>query len=177
MNIIIKNGLELSADELLQVNATKARQWHNPPMDIELARETTLLLLKDEKDQILAQGELLDVDGITFNNKVFNIIGIGGIVANEWSKGYGRQIMTAIKTYVVGKKKTGVGFTNKSGFYIKCGFKIDTGSKKRFVYMQDEVKITNKEDEDVLYIDGEDKFMEKVLSSSEDILLPRRPDW
>lgn len=177
MNIIIKNGLELSADELLQVNATKARQWHNPPMDDDLARETTLFLLEDEKNQILAQGELIEVNDIIFNNKTFNIIGIGGIVANEWGKGYGRQIMSAIKSYIFEKKKTGVGFTNKSGFYVKCGFKIDSGSKRRFVYMQDGVRITNKEDEDVLYLEGEDKFMEKVLSSSEDILLPRRPDW
>ncbi len=177
MKVVVKNGAELSPDELLQVNTTKARQWHNPPMDDDLARETTLFLLEDEKNQILAQGELIEVNGIIFNNKTFNIIGIGGIVANEWGKGYGRQIMSAIKSYIFEKKMTGVGFTNKSGFYVKCGFKIDSGSKRRFVYMQDGVRITNKEDEDVLYLEGEDKFMEKVLSSSEDILLPRRPDW
>ena len=61
---------------------------------------------------------------------------LGGIIANEKGKGYGKQVVVAIREYLIACDTTGLGFCfpKNQGFYEKCGLKVDTHSTQRFVY-------------------------------------------
>lgn len=177
--LVIKGGNKLNRDEIGQINQAKAREFKAPPLQEKDLKGNLFFLLLDNKE-ILAMGQLIPVGPINFNGEVFSILGIGGILANQKGKGYGRQIMTAIKERLIAGNKTGVGFCrlhNKS-FYEKCGFNIDTTLIKRFVFQNGRKKITNSGDDCVLYLDASDHFMQKVLSyPGQEVILPRPPDW
>lgn len=177
--LLVKAGGELSEQEIGQINQAKAREFKVSPLN-EKQLETTLFFLLLGHQKILAMGELIPVNPIKFNKEVFSVLGIGGILANEKGKGYGRKIMSAIKDYLISQDKTGVGFCglNNKGFYEKCGFKVETALIKRFVFQENDRKITNSEDDCVVYLDASDRFMEKVLlHSDQEVMLPRPPDW
>ncbi|CAN5178656.1 hypothetical protein BH11PAT1_BH11PAT1_3040 [soil metagenome] len=178
VKIFIKHGTQLSPKELEEINSAKAREWQIPPMQKSEQESALFFLLKNEQDAILAQGEIIEINDIVFHNESFSILGIGGVVANEKGKGYGREIMTVIKNYIIKHKKTGVGFTRKVEFYEKCGFSIDTESKKRFVYMKDGKRMTHETDECIVFLDGKDTFMEKIAAyPDQDVILPISPQW
>jgi hypothetical protein len=179
MDLLIKKGKELQLDEITQINLAKAREFNAPPLnDNQLSSHLHFLLL--ENDKIIATGELLPVDQINFDGEIFSILGIGGIVANAKGKGHGKQIMTAIRNYLIENNKTGVGFCRlyNKGFYEKCGFIVDENVINRFVYYDGEKKITDTEDHCVFWVDSSDNFMAKVLSKPNiEILLNRPPNW
>jgi len=177
--IYIKKGIELSKDEIEEINRAKAREFKIPPMPEEQKIKTLFFLLK-EKERLLAMGELIPLEPIEFNRETFFILGIGGIVANEKGKGYGRQIISAIRTYLREHDKTGVGSCgwHNQGFYEKCGLGVDLHSLKRFVFQDKGKKIINIADDCVIYQDGSDRFMEKVLSTpNKEVLLKRPFNW
>lgn len=178
MQMYIRHGTQLSKQEIDQINIAKNREWKIPPLQKNEQESTLFFLLKDESNTIVAQGEVIEINGIIFNNESFNILGVGGIIANEKGQGYGRELMTAIKEFIAKHKKTGIGFTNKPEFYQKCGFSIDIISKKQFVHLKDGKRITNKENEVILYLAGQDRLMEKIVAlPSEDVVLPITPNW
>jgi len=177
--LLIKAGNKLNRDEIGQINRAKAREFKAPPLQEKDLKVGLFFLLFDNK-KILATGQLTPVAPINFSGEIFSIFGIGGILANEKGKGYGRQIMTAIKSHLTIESKTGVGFCSldNKGFYEKCGFKVDTTSIKRFVFQKKGKKITNSGDDCVFYLDATDCFMQTVLSySGQEVILPRPPDW
>jgi len=177
--LLIKIGTKLSRHEIKEINQAKAREFKVPPLQQKDLKDSLFFLLLGDK-KILAVGELISVRPINFNGETFFILGIGGVLANEKRKGYGRQIMTAIKDYLITKNKTGVGFCRlqNKGFYEKCGFNVDETSIKRFIFQQESQKITNSGDHCVLYLDVSDHFMQKVLSCHDkEVILPRPPDW
>lgn len=177
LKVEIKLGKDLSQREIGAINKAKARE-SMPDIKEDDLENSTFILLKDSDGNILAQGQLVSIDGISFNNEYFSILGIGGIVANPKGKGYGRKLMLVIKDYLSKNKTTGVGFTGVPEFYQKCGYLTDRESLKRFVHIVDNKYIRNTEDEYVVYIDSEDKFMEKVLSNPDiKVYLPRDPNW
>lgn len=177
-NMIIKRWEELTQDELDQMNESHAREWNISAMNPEHHRENIFFLLKDDENNILSQGQLVPIRGVIFNGETFDIFGIGGIIANKKGEGYGRQIMNAIKDYLLTHDTSGVGFTGFSGFYEKCGFGVNEEAIKRFVFMKDGEKIVNTESDRVCYLDGSDHFMEKVINNPQELVyLPRTPDW
>lgn len=177
--LLIKTGIKLSRDEIGQINQAMSREFKTPPLQKkDLKNRQFFLLIRDKK--LLAVGQLIPVEPVNFNGETFSTLGIGGILANKKGKGYGKQIMTAIKDHLVAKNKTGVGFCRlrNKGFYEKCGFNVDTTLIKRFVFQDDSKKIINSGDDCVLYLDASDHFMQKVLFySSQEVILPRPPDW
>lgn len=176
--LLVKPRKKLSKDEKSQIGEAQAREFKVTSCQKINPRGSLFFLLKEDKT-LLAMGVLIPVEPIHFDGKRFFILGIGGVVANEKGKGYGRRIMMAIKKYLVAKNKTGIGFCTlkNKGFYEKCGFGVDVDSIKRFVFLKGNKKITNSGDDCVIYLDGSDGFMEKVLASSQEIMLPRPPDW
>lgn len=177
--LLVKAGVKLSRDEIGQINKAKAREFRVPPLQAKDLKDSLFFLLLDNKE-ILAMGQLMPVSSIKFNKESFSILGIGGILANQKGKGYGKQIMTAIKDHLVTENKTGVGFCrlHNKGFYEKCDFNVDTTSIKRFVFQDGGKKITNFDDDCVLYLDASDHFIQKVLSyPNKEVILPRPPDW
>jgi len=177
--MLVKKGAELTDGEVDEVNAAKAREFKVPPMS-EKQKIKTIFFLLEEEEKILALGELIPIEPIKFNAETFFVLGIGGIVANEKRRGYGREIMTAIKAYLKVHDKTGVGscgLRNKE-FYEKCGLGVDISSLKRFVYRKKGRKIINTTDDGIIYQDGPDCFMKKVLSSpDQEVLLERPFNW
>lgn len=179
MKLLIKSGKEIKDNEFKQIKEAYFREFKEELVEKKkIANHTFFLLIK--KERILAFGGLIPVELVKFNKETFNILGVGGVISNQKGKGYGKKIVVAIKKYLLLKGKTGVGFCglHNTGFYKKCGFKIDKGSIKRFVHYKDNKKALNASDDCVLYLDGSDNFMKKVLSNpGENIFLPRPPDW
>lgn len=177
LKVEVKSGKDLSQSAIDAINKAKARE-SMPDVKEDDLENSTFILLKDSNDNILAQGQLVSIDGINFNNELFSILGIGGIIANPKRKGYGRKLMLVIKDYLSKNKTTGVGFTGVPEFYRKCGYSTDRDSLKRFVHIVDNREIRNTEDEYVVFIDSDDRFMEKVLRNpKQKVYLPRDPNW
>lgn len=172
-------GEELTENQFSQINSAFLREFQTTfPSIQKLAGRQFFLLLRGEK--ILAMGQLLPIEPVLYNGETFSLLGIGGIIANEKSKGYGKQIMTAIHRHLIAKDKTGVGFcmTHNKGFYEKCGFTVDTISVQRFIYQKGGKEITEQQGQIIFYFNGSDHFMEKILSDSDEkVLLPIPPTW
>ena len=85
----------------------------------------------------------------------------------------------AIREYLIACDTTGLGFCSpkNQGFYEKCGWKVDTLSTQRFVYRNGQERITA-EGQYVLYQDSNDRFMENVLShTDQEVLVPDPTIW
>lgn len=176
--VIIKHWQELTPEELQQMNESHAREWGlKEDMSPEHHGKNIFFLLKDGPT-ILAQGQLVPVDNVAFNGQLFNIMGIGGVIANDKGQGYGSQIMEAMKDYLNEHHISGVGFTGIDDFYEKCGFYTDKDAIQRFVHMVGNDRRINTESDRVVYLDSDDMFMQKVIANHEkDVILPRDPDW
>lgn len=179
INIEIKEGSELTEEEINSINESKFREWKSLPLD-DYQKKSIFVLLKNQQGKILAQGQLLRINGVSFRGENFNILGIGGIIANKKGEGYGNKLLEAIIQYAKDNKKSLLGFTGNDviGFYQKCGFLVDYASLKRFVHLRNGKEIINTTEDMVFYSDSEDQFMKKVLTNSQELIyLPRDPDW
>lgn len=180
MKVYVRPRSKLGASEINQINEAKAREFKAPPLSPQQLKDMLFFLLLDKQNYLLATGSLITVEPIYFNNESFSVLGIGGIIANVKGKGYGRQIMLAIKDYLIKRQKSGVGFcaSRNLGFYKKCSFGVSVNSIKRFCYHSGDKKITNTDDDCVIFRDSTDQFMQKVLIyPDKEVILPRRPDW
>lgn len=178
-NIIIKSQKDLTNEEKRQIESSVKREF-GTIIRIEEKQDKEKYFLLKKADKILASGGLVEIIPVIFDKVEYSILGIGGIVANKKRRGYGKQIIMAIKNYLIDKRKTGIGFcaSRNKGFYEKCGFNVDNTSIKRFVFKKNGKKVTNQGDDCVIYLDSSDKFMFKVLSKPYyDVILPRSPNW
>ena len=179
MKLVVKNAEDLTEDQFNQINRASLREFQTalPSREILTGRLFFLLLLGKE---VLAIGQLLPIEPVHYNHASFSILGIGGIIAKEKGRGYGKQIMIAIRNYLIAKDKTGVGFCmpRNREFYEKCGLDVDTASVQRFVYRKGNNEITDQEGQFIFYHDASDHFMSKVISSSDKkVILPTPPTW
>lgn len=177
--VIIINGLDLTDDQFKQINEASLKEFQTPlaPKD-KLTNRVFFLLL--DRNRILAVGQLLPIKPVFFNNETFSLLGIGGVIANEKGKGYGKQIINTIRDYLSSHDKTGLGFCmpKNQGFYEKSGIKVDTASTQRFVYRNGTEKITDKEGHYIIYHDSSDQFMKKVLANpNKEVSIPTPPSW
>ena len=142
MQLTIKAGEELTDKEFDQINKVSLREFQVGLTSVKKLEGRILFLLL-ENQSILAQGQLIPIAPVAFNDGYYSLLGIGGIIAHEKGKGFGKQIMTAVKSYLVSRNKTGVGFCMPKNkvFYEKCGFMINTDSTERFVYRENGKKI------------------------------------
>src|SRR5258708_1931174 len=173
-------GDELTDHHYTQLNEYSQREFqvqlHAKP---ELSASLYFLLVETEIENILASGYVKPIHPVIFAHETFSFLNIGGIIANEKGKGYGKQIMMAIRDYLISSDKIGLGFCfpNNQGFYEKCGLKVDTMSTKRFVYKNGS-EIRTAEGQYILYQDSSDCFMEKVLShGDQEIFVPDPTIW
>lgn len=174
---IIKSIEQITDEELAQLNEASKKEFNVSLPPREDLYDRYFFLLKDN-EKVLAMGQLLPVEPIIFNNEKFFVLGIGGIIAQEKGKGYGKEIMKAIRKFLVRKNKTGVGFCNlkNKGFYEKSGFLTNITSLGRMIYKPQDFR-ADKENECIFYQDSEDQFMQKVLKSDGEVSLPIRPVW
>ncbi|MBI2593724.1 GNAT family N-acetyltransferase [Candidatus Daviesbacteria bacterium] len=176
--VIIKTLQNLTDSEIDQLNEASEREFKVslPPKEKMLDRHFFLL---EQRKEVLAMGQLLPVEPIKFNSEEFFVLGIGGIIAKQKGKGYGKAIMAAIKDWLVNRNKTGIGFCKlkNKGFYEKCGFLTNIDLLNRFVYLGTEKFYADSENECIFYMDGNDQFMEKVLNNPDQVVLPIPPVW
>jgi hypothetical protein len=102
-------GNELTDHHYTQLNESSQREFHvRLPAKPELNDRLYFLLVVTETEKILASGHLKPIHPMIFNHETFSFLNIGGIIANEKGKGYGKQIMMAIREYLISCDKTGL---------------------------------------------------------------------
>lgn len=178
-NLAIINGSNLSGDQLKQINTAFLREFKHALPSIEKLIGRVFFLLQ-ARDKILAMGQLLPIEPVVFNNETFSLLGIGGIIANEKGKGFGKQIITAIRDYLKLHDKTGLGFCEpkNQGFYEKSGLSVNSTSIKQFIYRRGGKDITDQAGHYIIYQNSSDHFMKKVLlNTDKEILIPTPPTW
>jgi GNAT superfamily N-acetyltransferase len=177
MNVEINKGGEFSLKEMKEID----RIFQNAfPGNERVRMGNKKSFLKDIFFIVRVNGKILSVGRlrpvrITFLKKNYDIQGIADVVSVVRGKGYGKILMEDMRDYLVRNGKTGIGFCERrnSVFYRKCGFKIARDLVRMFVYKNSEGQIIkNKEDDDVIYLDGKDRFMERVIRSKENVLIP-----
>ncbi len=124
------------------------------------------ILLEPGKQHILASGYLKPIYPVIFDQKTYSFLNIGGVIANEKGKGYGKRVMQAIRAHLLEGDRTGLGFCwpYNQGFYEKCGFAVEIKSTHRFVYHAG-AEIMTAGGQYILYLDSSDRLMEKVLAN------------
>lgn len=179
--LIIKKGNELSPEEIDDVNKAKAREWGNSPMGKHQITISTFFHLRDEKGSMLSLVQLLDIPKFDFNGEEFNLTGIGGMISNIKGKGYGKELLHGVISYLKKKDLTTFGFCDDdvARFYKNSGLAIVPDLTKKFVfYDKNGHKKVNTKELNVMYYEGSDYFVSKILKlNPQEVVLPRTPDW
>jgi hypothetical protein len=171
MKIEIKRGSELTKSfKKIYINALKKEFNCGPEEDYS---KDTFFIVKD-KNKFVSFGVLTPVS-INYKGTKYNILGITEMISIVKKKGYGKAMVNAMKDYLTKKRKTGVGFCGHgvSSFYDKAGLKTKEKLARRFFYdYGGEKKNFRKRDLDVVYWEGKDKFITKVLKTKSLVNLP-----
>ncbi len=110
---------------------------------------------------------------INYMKKSYNIYGICSVISFEKSRNYGRILISATISFLQVKKKSALGFTNKTIFFNKAGLKTEKELIKRFVYINPKTKEKICDDDgDGIYYNGKDNFIMEVLSSNSIVEIP-----
>lgn len=177
--MITKRGSELTENETSQINEAFLRDFKVTFVLNEDVKIRLYFLLK-EQETILAVGALGEVKPVIFMGESFVLYGVYDVVASIKEKGFGKQVVMAMKNYLTSNDKTGLGFClpNRAGFYERCNFNIDTISTKRFVYTKGKERITNQDGQYIFYQDSSKGFMRKVLANpQEEVSIPTDNLW
>jgi hypothetical protein len=137
------------------------------------------LLVETEMEKLLASGFLKPIVPVICGQETFSFLNIGGIIANEKGKGYGKQLVTAIVDHLIAHDTIGLGFCfpHNQGFYEKCGLTVETRSTHRFIYRKGAERLTA-EGQFLLYRDRSDHFLEWVLTQGEqEVWVPDPTIW
>jgi predicted N-acetyltransferase YhbS len=180
IKVSIKKGEDLSKEEKYTFAKESVKEFDDNKKPVEKELEElkdemkSIFFFAKESGKIKSFGLLKPVK-VKYLGKVYNILGIGSIISTEKKKGYGRILMNAILDYLKKKNKTGLGFNDKEvhKFYEKVGFESKKGLGKRFFYDYGNSK-KNKEEQSeyVVYFEGKDKFMTKVLKTKSVVTIP-----
>lgn len=177
LTVSIILGKELTQDEVKIINEARLNEFGstnkiNPNPNNE-DWEKKYFLVK-EKQHMVAFGRLHEVE-VLFDKKKYHILGIATIIALEKGRGYGILLMSEIKKYLQQLRKTGVGFCERevSPFYEKCGYNILRKGNVRFQYDTP----SPHPDDDVLYLNGEDNLMKKIIENPDLNAIISRPQW
>lgn len=125
-------------------------------------------------------GALWVVSPVVFNTKSFTLYGVLNVISNIKGKGYGKQVMMAMRAYLAKHNYVGLGFcmVKNKGFYEKCGYAINTTATKRFVYTKGTEKITNQDGQIIFYQDTTDKIMQTVFNNpQQEVSIPTAELW
>lgn len=163
--ITITPGDQLSAFEKEQINEAVLREFNvgQSPED-EMALRLFFFLKDGEK--ILAMGALMKTEPVEFNGEIFTLWAFVNVIANQKGVGYGKQVVTSMVEYLHKHDLTGIGFCmpKNRGFYEACGLTINTNETHRFIQHKDGNTFTNQDGQFIFYLDGKDRFMEKVMA-------------
>lgn len=103
----------------------------------------------------------------------YNIYGICSVISFEKGRNYGRILISATISFLQEKKKSALGFTNKTIFFNKAGLGTKKNFIKRFVYINPKTKEKIYDDDgDGIFYNNKDNFIQKVLSTKSIVEIP-----
>jgi hypothetical protein len=169
---IIKNK-NLSKAQKNLINNARVKEWGKDEKkyfskDYEL--ETLWFFVKD-KNKIVAIGGLRPIL-FGYLGKEYSIGGICSIISIIKGKGYGKILISFMKSWSYENKKTILGFTTQTGFFEKAGLKTEKNFIGRFIYknpLSGEEIIDNQGDG--IYYEGKDKIISKILKTKKPVYI------
>jgi len=180
LEIEIKEGNKLNQDELNIINYWRKKEFNSDTEWNETNKKSfydDIVFLLKNGEEILAFGRLRPISVYKEEEKL-DIWGIATIVSTERGKGYGKELMRAIRKYIEKNKKTSIGFCGEKNtvFYEKCGFGILKDGQKHFVYVDDSDKLQF-EQGDVFYLKGYDNLADLLLKDDKSVFKHYVPHW
>jgi hypothetical protein len=169
----IKTGKKLSKNFIEIFDKAKQIEFKSGKIfDFSKYHEDIFFILKDN-NKIVAFGHLKKIKISYLGNK-YNILGMANLISIEKKKGYGKQVVKEMIKFANKKNKTIVGFcqNHNKKFYEKCNIKLNKQILDRFLYKNS----TNKYEDYVIYFEGKDNFIKKVISNKSKIIL-EVPFW
>lgn len=181
--ISIVRGKELKPNEISIINEARKKEFNstsiiNPQPDNE-DWEKIYFLLKDEFGNLLAFARFHDVK-IEFMKETYEILGSATLVSLIKERGYGSKLKRAMIECARAQNKTSIGFCNPklSEFYrkLECGI-IQDGSQRFLYKSQNNDLLPFTRGGDLLYIEGNDKLISKILSNPNEKIISNRDSW
>lgn len=176
-------GKDLSQQELQLINAARVREFNSSyviaPTNTNKEGKNLFVLIKDEENTLVSFARLKIDIRLSFDKKFYTIIGISSVIALEKKKGYGKLLVKTIKDYILQQKKTAIGFCDpkNSPFYEKCGLYILKNGVERFIYLDENDKPVPGKPGDMLYIAGEDDFIQRMEQIPEEKVTSYCEQW
>jgi hypothetical protein len=163
-----KRNNELTPAEKMLINSNRVKEFgasEAKDFDRDYEPDTLWFFVK-------AGGEVVSFAGLrpitlTYMGETYNILGICSVISIVKGRRYGTTLM---KTLTKHAKKTGetvLGFTLQTDFFRKSGLGTEKDFIKRFVYRNPSTREeVIDEVGDGIYIEGEDRLIEKMLKTS-----------
>jgi len=172
VKIEIKRGKELSKKFIKIFDEAKQREFGGSPIKNFSKYHKDIFFIIVVNKKVVSFGMLRKIK-ISYLKKDYEILGISNIISLKKKRGYGKILMTSMISYLKKRHKTALGFTSKPLFYSKCGLKIKKNLTKRFEFTKlskRQKKETIKRDPHVIYHEGGDKIIEKILIGKSKII-------
>jgi len=175
-------GKDLNQESIDFMVKNRIREYGKNTKDFENNERDSFFFFLKNGDIIKAFGMLKPV---TFycEDKQYQIMGIGNIMAVEKSKGYGTILMNYIRDYLEDNNYVGIGSTHSYAFdfYEKCGFTFVASLLEKVVYIDENDKEhrrtrDSEEWKHAMFIFGKDNQLEELIDGDEDIVI-KVPFW
>jgi len=175
-------GKELSVGDLETINHYRVLEFSSKnPVDPKSGNDAwTEPFFLVQVDRELVSFGTLHFLKLDFKGHSYDVLGVATIISVKKGQGYGSVLMNHIKAYIQGSRLTAIGFCDPgvSEFYMKCGLSIIKSGIKHFEFHDAYGKLIAAEhpDDDVLYVEGKDGLVSKLMNgNSENISAMRRP--
>lgn len=168
IQIISKKTTSLTPKEIETMNKARVELWgKDAKVDFKKEDKKGDFIFVKENSKIKAFGMMKPIK-ITLDNKKYEILGIGRGMAIEKRKGWGKILNKARISKLKELKKTGVAFTSRNNilFFEKVGYKIKKNGIRKFLYKNPEGNLIEDKEGDMVYYEGKDKFVTKLLVSN-----------
>ncbi|VVB79187.1 Uncharacterised protein [uncultured archaeon] len=180
IKVEIIKGNKISGKLLNFINMQRKKDFEENNDFIKKDHKDTLFFIIKADGEVVSFGLLRNIK-INYHKKNYYVKGIGGILSVKKKKGFGKILMKAMTNYLKETNQTGIGFCGSfvTPFYKKSGMKIKNNSITKFFYIDPKTKKEFLGDDpecDMIYIEGRDKFVSKILRTKERIQIPI-PHW
>ncbi len=170
IQIISKKAKNLTPIEILIMNNSRIKLWEkDAKIDFKKEDSKGEFIFVKSNNKIKAFGMMKPIK-IKLAKQKFTILGIGRGMAIEKRKGWGRILNAARILKLKETKKTGIAFTSKQNipFFEKVDYQIKKNGIRKFRYLNPKTKeLISDPDEEMIYYEGKDKFVTKLLKSKE----------
>lgn len=167
IEIISKKAKGLTSKEISIMNKSRVELWgKDAKIDFKKEDSKGEFIFVKSAGKIKAFGMMKPVE-IILDKKKYKILGIGRGMAIEKRKGWGKLLNNARILRLKELGKTGVAFTGRYNieFFRKVGYEIKKNGIRKFLYKNSEGELIEDNEGDMIYYEGKDKFVTKLLKS------------